>query len=714
MEVIKDSLDKFIAGKKSFTIPVYQRKYDWKQEHCRQLFDDIEKIISTGQSHFFGTFVYQRQSIIGSSNFDEYIIIDGQQRITSVILLAKALHEILNDDDKEEIFSTFIKHTTGKGMKNKCKLKPTEYDLPIFEKFMNYDFFDENNFDKNTEKNSMLYQNYVFFRKRIAETDCNAEEIYKAIQKLNIVGINVEIGENPQEIFESINSTGLELSQSDLVRNYLLMALDYDCQENLYKKYWLQMELLLHSTENFETFMLQYLITKRRSDSLLHNDKKKRLSKKNLYYSFKKYFEENYNGIDKAEEVEKYLKDMYRYAKFYNKFLFTPNDNFDQLDTLGKKFYELTFLLDSTNAPIILMYLYDKYEQNFFDEQTFINCVDAMISLTFRAKLCNCNGISTQFAGNVILRLEQSRNLNIGTFWDTITFGKGAYAFPNDERFREKLIDSDLQAVLKVEGCRYLLYSLERKTSNAKELPKYSGETASIEHIMPRTLNEQWKNYLTSKNDLQSHEHWLNTLGNLTLTGYNPELSNSDFKKKKIIYAKSNFFYTKELVNYFDWTSIQIQVRAKKLANAALKVWTLPEKYNIITADVGNVFTLDSDSGIFTGTKPSIVSISNVETELKNWSDFLREVMKTLYTLDKEIFKKAIQKDNVPRSNKLFSNESEKLWSPLKIEEDYYIANKFDFNTETAFKVAKTLVENFDSIGDTNFKEDIWFTLKKQ
>lgn len=709
MEVIKDSLDKFIAGKKSFTIPVYQRKYDWKLEQCRQLLDDIERVILTDKPHFLGTFVYQRQAIIGSSNFDEYVIIDGQQRITTIILLAKALHEVIDDEDKEEIFSTFIKHTTGKGMKNKCKLKPTEYDLNVFEKLMNYDDFSENNFD-DTEKSSMLYQNYIFFRKKISVD--NAEKIYKAIQNLNIVGINVEAGENPQEIFESINSTGLALSQSDLIRNYLLMALDYECQEDLYKKYWLQIELLLHSTEIVEKFMVQYLITKRRSDSLLQNNKKKRLAKNNLYFSFKKYFEENYNGDNKAAEVEKYLSDMYRYAKFYNKFLFNSNDKFDTLSTLEKKFYELTFLLDATNTPIVLMYLYDKYEKNIFDETTFIKFLDAMISLTFRAKLCGTNGITSQFAGNVILKLEQEKNLNEDSFWKIITFGKGDYAFPNDEKFKNSLINFDLQAVLKSDGCRYLLYSLERNAEKFKELPKYSGETASIEHIMPRTLNDEWKNYLSAKNDLQSHERWLNTLGNLTLTAYNSELSNSTFDKKKSIYSNSGFFYTRELNKFADWTSIQIQIRAKKLANSALKIWTLPEKYNSKVIDAGNVFTLDSDFGIFTGTKPATISIMNVEKEIKNWREFLREIIKTLYTSDKNLFKQVIQKDNVPRSGKLFSADPKNLLKPVEIDKNFYVANGFDFDTETALKIAKILVENFDLAGDTNFNEEIWFTLR--
>jgi hypothetical protein len=389
-----------------------------------------------------------------------------------------------------------------------------------------------------------------------------------------------------------------------------------------------------------------------------------------------------------------------------NKFLFRDKTEFDKLSNLEKKFYELIFLLDATNAPIILMYLYDKFDKKFFDEETFIKFIEAMISLTFRSKLCGTKGITSQFAGNVILKLEKETFLNEDKFWEIITFGKGDYSFPNDEKFKKSLINSDLQATLKSDGCRYLLYSLEKNAEHSKELPKYSGETASIEHIMPRTLNDEWKI------DLQQHERWLNTLGNLTLTAYNSELSNFSFKKKQSIYENSGFFYTRELIKFPDWTPNQIQFRAKKLADVALKIWNLPEKYNSVIVENGNVFTLDSDLGNFTGTKPLKISVANDDKEIKNWREFLREIMKTLYTLDKNIFKQIIQRDNVPRGRKLFSSEEQNLCRPIKIDENFYVEDAFDFDTETALRISKSLVENFDLEGNTNFKDDIWFTIK--
>ena len=700
-----ESFQNFIGDKHFFTIPVYQRKYDWKQIHCQQLFDDILKIIKNDKPHFLGTFVYQRKQIIGNNSFDEYIIIDGQQRITSLILLAKALYTSMNDaDDKEDILYKYIKHQSGKGIKNKCKLKPTEYDRNIFEKIMIYDDFSENTFDEN-EKSSVIYKNFLFFKEKISKCEYSAEKIYEVIPLLNIVWINIDDGENPQEIFESLNSTGLYLTQSDLIRNYLLMPLNYEIQQNFYKKYWLEIEKLLRTSDNIEEFLVQYLITKRKSNSLAINGKNVHLTKNILYYSFKRYFEDNF-----LEKVEIFLQDICRYARFYNKFIFDEDTNFDKLSALEKKFYELIYQLESTTAPIILMYLYDKYEKNIIDEQIFINFTNALISLSFRSKICKSAGITGQFAGNVIAKLDKEKFLDEDAFWSAITFGKGKYTFPSDETFQKSLRNDDLYLILRSAGCKYLLYTLEKNSPQAKEVSR--DDKATVEHILPQRLNANWKNYLETRNDLQAHEILLHKLGNLTLSAYNSEISNSDFETKKKFYAESGFFYTRELKTFTDWTSAQIQIRSKKLANEALKIWILPEKYNSATVEVGNIFTLNSDSGIFTGKKPALLSISNVEKEIKNWRDFLREIIKMLCTIDKNIFKEIIQMDNVPRGKKLFSANPENVYGPLQIDENFYVAYKYDFDTETTFKIAKILVENFDYVCGTNFKEEIWFTLK--
>lgn len=694
MQAGECTFTKFISGEVTLVIPVYQRNYDWRKANCEQLFNDIVGIIKNKKPHFIGTFVYQHE-VAGVGAPQEYIIIDGQQRITSIILFAKALYDLNEDEDlRNDMRAKFIKHTTGKNIRNKCRLRPNEFDRATFEKLMADDGFDESDFSE-PEKNSPMYLNYRFFCEKINASTLTHEDFCDAIDRLNVVSILLK-EENPQEIFESLNSTGLDLTKADLIRNFLLMPLSYDLQEELYKNYWLKMEELLRPSDNVENFLVQYLITKRRSDSVMET-KKQRLSNRNLYAVFKEYFSENYS------DAEPCLKDMYRYSKFFRRVIFNDETKFANLSALDKKFYELTFLLKADNAPIILMYLLDRCEQNHFDEATFIKFVDALISLVFRAKICGNSGITSQFAGNVLARLDKENPLNEKTFWQIITFGKGRYAFPADKDFQAALVSNNLYETIKSDGCRYLLYSLER-ANQAKELPPYSDST--VEHILPQKLNVVWENYLEVHNDTSAHEIWLHTLGNLTLTAYNTELGNKEFDIKKEFYSQSNYPGTRALAECSDWTSKQIQARAKKLAAVAVKVWTLPEEFNKALPNKNEMLTLDSDFDALKGTHPATLSVFGTEMKMPYWNWMLREIVRQLYALDGDTFRRATQRENVPKS--LFPTEP----TDFEIDAGFYMDT--GFSTKDCLRIAKLLVENFDRIGDTNVKDEIWFTLKPQ
>ena len=694
MDAKKFRLIEFISEKRTFVIPVYQRDYKWKITHCEQLFNDIVQIIENGKPHFIGTFVYQETA--GADIFRELVIIDGQQRITSIILFVKVLYDLTYDTElKDDIYSTFIKHSRGE-LKGKCKLRPTEYDRDTFEKLMADDGFDENNFS-GEEKKSAMYCNYRFFQNKISESKYAPKDFFNATGQLNIVSILLE-EENPQEIFESLNSTGLDLSQADLIRNFLLMPLndDLNLQEELYKNYWRKMEDLLRPSDNMENFIIQYLVAKLKSNDAYSS----KVSPKTLYAVFKRYFH------DKCSSSESCLKDMYRYAKFFRRFTFNDETKFANLSALDKKFYELVYLLEEKKSPIILMYLFDRYEKNHFDEATFIELVDALISIAFRAKVCKFRGIEQQYAGNVLARLEKEykkeSSLDLNIFWSTLV-NTSKIAFPKDKDFQAALISNDLYTQIKSKFCKYMLYSLERAARD-KELPPYS--EATVEHVLPQTLNDKWKKYLAERNDLQAHELWLHNLGNLTLTGENPALGNSDFDTKKEIYLRSNFLYTRALAKCSDWTSNQIQARAKKLAAEALKVWTLPEEFNKALPNKNETHALDSDPNFFISKRPSTLSICGTEIKMPHWNHLLLEIAKKLYSLDQDVFRRAMQMENV--SQRLFSTEP----TNLKIADDLFINTNLD--TPTCLKTAKKLTKNFDQLGDTNYEEDIWFTLKPQ
>lgn len=698
-------IDEFIGTKRTLIIPVYQRNYDWKIENCAQLFDDIEIIARSGKSgkpHFIGTFVYLYNPT--AYIFQEFIIIDGQQRITSIMLLAKAIYDLTEEVNlRKDIISTFLKHDDDES-EYKYKLCPNEYDRATFEKLM-ADKFDENDFTPQ-EKNSALYTNYFFFRKKLSELhSLSLKDIRNAIYQLKVVNILLQ-DENPQEIFESLNSTGLDLTNADLIRNFLLMPLTYNEQEKLYKNYWLKIEELLRPSDNVENFLIQYLITKRRSDSVTET-KKQRLSKRNLYVVFKDYFARNYHATEPC------LEDMLRYAKFFHGFIFDDNTTFENLSPLDKKFYELVHLLDANNAPIILMYLLDRREREPFDEATFINFVDALISLTFRAKICGHAGIVSQFAGNVLARLDKESSLDEKIFWRVITFGRGRYAFPNDKEFQEALFNNKVYEPTKSDICRYLLYSLERKapTKGATELPPFSNPT--IEHIWPQKLTDTWKKYLEERNDLQSYDQLLHTLGNLTLLSgpNNSTNSNAPFDEKKKIYEQSNYSYTRALAKYNEWTSGQIQARAKNLAKEAIKIWTLPEEFSSHSENLSDTFTLDSDYGLFTGKKPAIISVFGSEKKVSKWTELVQEIFQRLYNHDRYLLIKAMQMENVPgrKKGELFSTDPQAFSQHVKIDENFFVDSKFD--TKRYLRIVTVIVKNFDHLAKMTFMDEIWFTL---
>ena len=698
MQVSYTKLVDFINGEKIFTIPVFQRNYSWGTENCAQLFADIERIAEKGKPHFLGTVVHQKNN--PNNDFDEYIIIDGQQRITSVILLAKAIFDSTDDEKiRDKIRAGFIENGIDSA-DYAFKLKLSEYDREIFEKLLTGKTLDA------SAQSSQLSKSYDFFKGRIASSSFkeNLSELRSAISKLYIVSMTLD-SENAQEIFESLNSTGLDLTETEKIRNFLLMELPPETQDRLYKSYWLPSELIFREPKKFERFMVYYLIARRKSITDMQGDKNIHISKNELYYTFKRYFEDNYgDGESKPRGAEDFLSDMYRYARFYEHFLFDETTVPENLSALDKKFYELVYLLGASSSPIMLLYLYDKFDRKIFDEATFIEFADALISMMFRAKVCRQTGIdSAQTAGNILLRLEKSGTLSLDNFWKVMTSGKGKFAFPSDEDFRAALTSNEIYSTSK-NLCKYFLYTIEKIRATA--LPNY--DSIAVECVMPRSLNSVWKKYLADKKDSSNAEIWVNAIGNLTLT-VDAKNKNAAFNDKRVAYAGSIFSYTKDLAKNSDWTTNQISARTKTLANLAPKIWILPEKYQPVVTANKNTFTLEDDFSQFTNTSPAKVSISGKEHKITSWIGFLRTVAKELYTLDSETFRRAVQASG--RAN-LFSASKENLIAPFQIDENYYVGSGLD--TRSCLRIISALVENFDKLsGNTNFREEIWFKLSE-
>lgn len=696
----------------TFVIPVYQRNYDWRMENCKQLFNDILKIVNSDEYHFIGTICRKK------SEKNQYVIIDGQQRITSIMLLLKAIHDItLNRNLKCKIQNQFLINQYNENT-NKLKLKPIKKDESVFNKLIMQETFDENCYDF-IEKNSNIYRNYILFKELILnrtqekiENQNICEEIAEAIERLQIVDLELD-NENPQVIFESLNSTGLDLTNIDLIRNYILMALPYKDQERLYLTYWMPIEELL-GMDVMENFIVHYTIFKKRNTYINIESKNIKISSNNIYKTFKQIY--GYINVEKAERL---FIDMYKYAQYYAHF---TKDNSYSHDLIDKKLNIIFNILESNDTSILLLYLYEEYETDKINREIFNHLLDYIICYIFRCAVCGKSGMSkifaTQCLQKLIYELESNKKVYAllkdnknkeyeDIFLNVLNSGRGDSSWPKDKEFVDTLRKKDIYNSLKGKKGKYLLYTIDNYF-NKKECPNF--EDATIEHIMPATLSKDWKNYLNEKNDLMNYENALNILGNLTLTGYNPELSNKNFEKKKDIYYHSAFTITRDICSYKEWTSKEIEKRGNNLALIAQQCWKIPHEFNNeATIDTGITYNLKCDASMFTWTKPNEITIMGKQYDIKNWNDLLVIIAKEFYYIDKYLFLELIEYDGFPGRKKIISTID--YGHMEKIDSNLYIDTSN--SAKTNLEIARAIVSYFDTIERTNFMDEITFTLRK-
>ena len=674
MEARKIKLLEFIGnGKKTFNIPVYQRNYDWKEEQCRKLFEDIQNIVKSDYEieHFLGTVVFVSSK--SEMNFNEYVLIDGQQRITSIMLLLKVLHEKVTDEnDKEEIWEEYLINKRAPEENLRIRLKPVESDGMPYKKLIE---------ENDISLTSNVCKNYRLFEKLIQESNYSAEEIYKALGKIELVYIQLEKGkksENPQMIFESLNSTGLSLTQGDLIRNYLLMNHEYEKQKMLYKNFWLEIEKRI-TNEKISDFVRDYLTMK--NGSISNKDK--------VYDDFKKYIKQNNENMDE----EGILEELKTYSEYYSWFLNGNSPN----NKINEKLSEFRYLRNTTVYPLILSVFEDTYSYKNINENELFDILNLLISYIFRRSVCGytTNSLNKVFASIVVL-------LKSKDIYKQIEKGLMSKSFPGDEEFRAEFIKCNFYKK-GTEFCKYTLKLLEIFENKEQT----DMENITIEHIMPQTLNSEWRIELGSKFE-QIHSEYINTIGNLTLTGYNPELSNKNFELKKRYYEESNIKMSREIVNYDKWKDTEIKDRAEQLFEKAKKIWKLPQGYdnkNIDNLEYGKNYLLGSNINI-TGKKPSKLIISGKEYSIKSWKELIEKLCLELYELEPRILRELIYNTSFKGKEKdIVTQNKEKLRAPVKIDEDLYIES--NLNSNAILNYANMIATEYE------LEEEIFFVLRK-
>ncbi|WP_187854377.1 DUF262 and DUF1524 domain-containing protein [Helicobacter pylori] len=539
------------SQEKQFVIPVYQRVYSWGKEHCKQLWDDIIKTGGNNQieGHFIGSIVFVHDGIY-TTHHNELLIIDGQQRLTTITLLCIALRSHLSDEVKREEIESYLINNNKDGDKDgdkKFRLILSESDKDTLLSLI------DKNKRKPSEPSVKIVENFKLFEKWISENTDKLETIFKGLEKLMIVWIALDKGkDDPQLIFESMNSKGIELTQTDLIRNYIVMETEVEKQKDFYNGYWRAMEEDFKQNETlFNRFVRHYLTIK---TGKIPNIKK-------VYEAFKDYQQKE--GI----EIEDLLKDLQKYCGYFCQIAFKKEADKD----LNKA---LSFLVDLEMDVVypLLLELYSDYRDGVLSDQDFISIIALTESYICRRAVC---GLDTRGLNKIFPSFTKKIDKN--QYLESIkahflSLEKMTGKFPKDSEFKDSLITIDFYHFKKN---KYFLERLE----NFDTKEPVDTQKCDTEHIMPQTLNKEWERDL-GENFKAIHEKYLHTIGNLTLTGYNAEYSNNSFREKRDMekgFKQSSLKLNQSLKDLEPFGEKEIEKRASDLADWALKIWTYPK-----------------------------------------------------------------------------------------------------------------------------------------
>lgn len=676
MKATETRVQDFLSSNKTrFVIPVYQRNYDWTQEQCKQLFNDI---LLVGQhadisAHFIGSIVYVHDDVYTTSGIKELVIIDGQQRLTTLTLIYLAIYklaqELNNIELAHEINETFlINKFAAEG--EKLKLKPTENNDKVFSSLLNdHECVQFLGF-------SRLIENYNYFRKCISEN--NYKEVLQGLRKLIFVEISLDRQkDNPQRIFESLNSTGLELSQADLIRNYILMGLNSEDQNRIYKSYWSNIEHYAKNDTNNNNLVSDFI----RDYLTLVN--KKIPNKSKVYQEFKSRYP--FNNVN---ELENSLKDIKRLVVHYNKLVNPANE----LDKDICKQLEYINQLEINVAFPFLLQVYDDYACERINKADFIAVLELVQSFIWRRFIVS---LPTNALNKIFMSLYEKVSYDnyVESFQTALMQRTGTMRFPRDQEITDALLTKDMYNI-KTKNRLYFLERLEHHNNN--EIIQISGNTAiTTEHIFPQNPDLKWKQELSNDDYHAMLDTYLHTAANLTLSGNNGKLGNKSFTEKRDLpnsgYKASGFWLNKQLAKLDAWNVEVLHQRYKDITTRFFEIWPLPsmpadmalpdsDEVNIFEADEPKFKTLEY--AIFLDQKLNISQVSQLYTT----------VLGKLFELQPETFYTSNLADRLG----LVKGEEvdSKLRTPNAIGQGHFVEGNLDSNAK--FNRLKHALEVFE------------------
>ena len=659
-------LIKYLDGaSKRFIILVYQRNYDWKMEHCKQLYDDLVKIIRQNRkSHFFGSIVSVQSE---SGTMEEFLIIDGQQRLTTISLLLLAIYHLLSSGKMvsrdhqltDKILKKYLIDEYEPEEK-RIKLKPIKNDQKAFGIL-----FDQ---DEEYIPDSNLTINYRYFYDRIQHGELDIDELFDAICKLEIINISLNHEDNPQLIFESLNSTGLNLSEGDKIRNYILMGLPNDQQTKFYEKYWNRIES--YTDYDVSSFVRDYLSIKQQSTPNMNS----------VYPTFKKYVEDA-----EVADIEPLLKDLLEYAKRYT-FLIKGGHSDERLNSC---IYRLNRLSTSITRPFLLEVI-RLSESGALTADELIEVFHFTESYLFRRAICDLptNALNKIFLllHREIIRFDGDESHYVEKFKYALLSKRERTRFPSDEEFAECMSTRNIYG-MNPKNKLYLFERLENsETSETKDVWGHldRGEY-SIEHIMPQHLTAAW---IVSLGDNYEaiHTNWLHRLANLTLTAYNSRYSNSPFAEKRDMphgFKDSGLRINQWVGRKEQWGLPELEERDQLLKNTVIGIWSYPTSNYHPQKKQMDAIALDEDV-ILTGRVLSKYSFKGAEQPVASWADMYQQVITMLHSENKAVLTKlAVSQDPAVDLSLHFSMSPTSFNSCRQIDTDLYVWT----GTDTQYKI---------------------------
>ena len=616
MKAIDRRFTEIINGNRQFIIPVFQRDYSWTTEQCGDMW---KAIISASEGdenggHFLGSIVYVATDAVGAS-FQSWLVIDGQQRLTTLTLLLTALRDCIADSDwsgddnsptPERIDAYFLKNVLESGARNYKLLLRRADDATLKALVDGGDVS-----DLGAEVSEPIMEAYNYFVDQLTAQVGDFDKVYRGIGRLDVVEVTLQRKiDNPQLVFESMNSTGIDLSQSDLVRNYLLIGLDESEQTRLYDKYWSRIETYFRASRDaFDWFLRDYIALQTKSTQQTRSDR--------IYVAFKEFWRpEGYTPLDEL------LEDMSRVARTYASFLgIAPMQRPWLADAMGN----MRSL--NTTQGLLIMRLYDCHQKELLSQDGFVRAIRLIESYLLRRAVL---GLQTRGYWSLFARVAQEIDNDNALISLQVALARlrDNNRFPTDVEFSRALREIDLY---ELRICKHVLDRIE----NADQREPSPVHEYSIEHIMPQNINDvpEWQTMLGEEwRDV--HPTWLHRLGNLTLTAYNTTYSNLPFQTKKEItggFLQSAIRLNQYVREQQQWTQVEIQERGSLLVDRALNIWPY---HNVNEAHLQAADVRDLQNRAAERSVDDLEVASHVRTLLYAMLEIIREIGEVIEVIE--------------------------------------------------------------------------------